>query len=140
MRNRQYEYRIQNLEKRYSETNVQKGEMLSPSTKSKINKTYYDNQRKRRVDGILNHVKNKDSIKEEVHQIISEIPSLKQLCNNCKEELIISVIILYVLKSRNPRYHIDRNGLWEKYEITWQKYSLILGRLLQETRKSTYIK
>lgn len=135
MKNRQY-LRIEKNLKKYSETNIAQGEALPKATISRINKNYNTNQQKRRVDTILNNVRNKDSIKEEVYQIINEIPSLKKLCVNCKEELIISVIILYVLKSRNPRYHIERTALWKTYKLDWKKYSLIIGRLLQESRKS----
>lgn len=135
MKSRQW-YRIEKLQKKYSETNIAKGEKLPKSTISRINKNYNDNQQKRRVDAILNNVKNKDSIKEEVHQIVSDVSSLQNLCRGCKEELIISVIILYVLKSRNQEYRVDRTSLWNKYNITWQKYSLIISRLLEENRKN----
>ena len=134
-----YTKRIKNLERKYSETNVAKGEILSADTRKQINKNYYDNQQKRRVDAILNNVKNKDSIKEEVHDIVKET-KLKQLCKNCKEEQIIAVIILYCLKTRNPRFNPEQNPLWKKYALNWKKYSLIIGRLLQETRKKGFIK
>ena len=139
MKNQKKINRIKYLERKYSETNVAQGEILSSPTIQRINKKYNDNQRKRRVDGILNDVKNKDSIKEEVHQIITEVP-LKKLCANCKEEVIISVIILYTLKCRNSRFHIERHKLWKKYDLSWQKYSLILTRLLNETRKASLIR
>lgn len=135
-----YQKRIENLEKKYSETNISKGEMLFPSTIRKINKTYDKNQQKRRVDAILNNVKNKDSIKKEVHDITKNI-TLKDLCKNCKEETIIAVIILYVQRTRNPQYRINRTGLWVKYDVTWLKYSLIIERLLKWTRENkTFIK
>lgn len=135
-----YKNRIEYLEKKYSETNIAKGEILQPETIRRINKNWYDNQQRRKVDVILNNVKNKDSIKEEVHQIIVEVPSLKYLCQNCKEELIISVIILYVQKTRNKDYRIDRSALWNKYNITWRKYSLIIEKLLSVTRKNRFLK
>ena len=134
MKSRQY-YRIEKLQRKYSETNIAKGERLSKETVYRINKNYQDNQLKRRVDGILNTVRNKDTIKDEVHQIIQDIPSLSSLCKGCKEEMIISVIILYVQKCRDTRYHVERTALWNKYNITWQKYSLIVGRLLQVNRE-----
>lgn len=135
MKNRNYEKRIEKLQKRYSETNIAKDEELPLETRRRIKKNYNRNLQRRRVDGVLNYVKNKDSIKEEVHKIIEELPSLKMLCNNCSEEVIISVICLYVLKSRNPRYHVERTALWNRFELNWQKYSLIISRILQETRK-----
>ena len=134
-----YKDRIKKLEKDFSETNVRKGECLSKQARSQINQTYYRNQQKRLVDAILNNVRNKDSIKKEVHDIVEE-NRLKDLCVNCKEEVIISVIILYCQKTRNPRYHIEQTSLWRKYELTWQKYSLIVGRLLQKTRENTKVK
>ena len=134
-----YSNRIRNLEKRYSQTNVAKDEVLNNETISEINHRYYKNQQKRRVDVILNNVKNKDSIKEEVHDIIQST-TLKKLCQNCKEETIIAVIILYVQRSRNSQYRIDRTALWREYNVTWLKYSVIIERLLYQTREKTRVK
>lgn len=135
-----YSKHIKNLEKKYSETTVAKGEELFPDTIRKINNRYDENQQRRRVDTILNNVKNKDSIKKEVHDIVKNI-QLKTLCHNCKEETIIAIIILYVQRTRNSNYRIERTGLWRKYDITWLKYSLIIERLLKWTRENkTYIK
>lgn len=135
-----YKNRIRNLEKKYSETNIAYDEILNTESIRKINQNYNQNQQKRRVDAILNNVRNKESIKKEVHDITKNV-CLKDLCKNCKEELIISCIILYVQRTRNPQYRIDRTGLWSKYEITWLKYSLIVERLLHWTRENkTYIK
>ena len=134
-----YEKKIKKLEKEFSETNIRRGESLSPSTRSKINKNYYDNQQKRLVDAILNNIKNKDSIKEEVHNIVENI-SLKELCKNCKEETIIAAIIVYCLKTRDSRFKPDRSKIWNRYGLTWQKYSLIVTRLLQKTREETKVR
>lgn len=126
--------RLDYLEKRYSETNVARGEILTKATISRINKNYSSNQQRRRVDGVLNEVRNRDSIKEEVHQIVDSV-TLKNLCRTCEEEVIVAVIILYVQKTRNRNYYPERTGLWRKYELDWKTYSLILCRLLEETRK-----
>ena len=132
-------HRIHNLERKYSETNVAPEEKLFPSTIKKINKRYDKNQQKRRVDTILNNVKNKDSIKEEVHEIIGNV-KLKSLCYNCSEEQIIAIIILYVQRVRNSKYRIDQTQLWRVYDLTWNKYSLIIERLLKWTREQQRIK
>ena len=135
-----YDQRIKYLERKYSETNISQGECLSPSTKKRINKNYNRNQQKRRVDAILGDVKNRESIKKEVHDIVKNAP-LKELCKNCKEETIIAIIVLYVQRTRNTDYRVDRTALWRKYDITWLKYSLIIERLLQWTREqNTFIK
>lgn len=135
-----YEKHIRNLEYKYSETNIAKGEVLFPDTIRTINRKYNSNQQKRRVDAILNNVKNKDSIKEEVHDIIGNV-ELKSLCKNCKEEVIIAIIILYVQRSRNPQYRVNRTKLWKDYDLDWLKYSLIMERLLKWTReRQTFIK
>ena len=131
--------RIKYLERKYSETNVAQDEILSAQTVQKINKKYNDNQRKRRVDALLNNVKSKDTVKTEVHAIINELPNISILCQTCKEEVIISSIILYVMRSRNKQYRVDRTGLWNKYNITWQKYALIISNLLKETRENRKI-
>ena len=129
-----YDKRIRNLEKRYSETNIAKDEVLNTGTIRKINRKYNKNQQKRRVDAILNNIKNKDSIKEEVHDIIKNV-ELKSLCWNCQEEQIISIIILYVQRTRNNKYRVDRTSLWREYDLSWLKYSLIIERLLKWTRE-----
>lgn len=129
-----YSNRIRNLERKYSETNVSKDEVLNTDTIRKINKTYNKNQQKRRVDAILNNIRNKDSIKEEVHDIIRNV-ELKSLCWNCREEQIIAIIILYVQRTRNNKYRVDRTSLWREYELSWLKYSLIIERLLKWTRE-----
>lgn len=131
--------RINQLIKKYSETNIAKGEVLPKQTIKRINKNYNDNQKRRRVDGILNKVKNRDSIKEEVHQIVADIP-LKSLCYNCKEELVIAAIILYVSKTRIKGYRIDRTALWNEYNLDWQKYALIVTNLAKESRKKQGMK
>ena len=129
-----YSNRIRNLERKYSETNVSKGEVLNTDTVRKINKNYNKNQQKRRVDAILNNIRNKDSIKEEVHDIIRNV-ELKSLCWNCREEQIIAIIILYVQRTRNNKYRVNRTSLWREYELSWLKYSLIIERLLKWTRE-----
>ena len=129
-----YTKRIHSLEKKYSSTNVAKDEALSSETIYQINHTYNKNQQKRRVDAILNNVKNKDSIKEEVHNIVKNV-KLKTLCWNCKEEQIIAIIILYVQRTRNNQFRVNRSKLWNDYNITWKKYSLIIERLLQWSRE-----
>ena len=125
---------IRKLERKYSETNISRDEILSTDSIRRINKNYDKNQQKRRVDAILNNVKNKDSIKEEVHNIIWNV-QLKSLCWNCKEEQIIAVVILYVQRTRNNQYRVNRTGLWREYDLTWEKYALIVERLLKWTRE-----
>ena len=131
--------RIQNLEKTYSETNIAKGERLSDSTKSRIYKNWYDNQKKRLVDTVLNDVKNKEGIREEVHNIVKNV-NLNELCRKCSSEVIIAVIILYVQKSRNPAFYVNRTRLWREYGLDWLKYSLILERLVQKSREDKPIR
>jgi len=108
--------------------------VLNTDTVRRINQKYNKNQQKRRVDAILNNIKNKDSIKEEVHDIIKNV-ELKSLCWNCREEQIIAIIILYVQRTRNSKYRVDRTSLWREYELSWLKYSLIIERLLKWTRE-----
>ena len=129
-----YGQRIKILERKYSETNVAKDEVLNKDTISEINKNYNKKLRKRSVDSILSQVNNRDSIKKEVHDIVDDY-GLKELCKNCKEELIISCIILYVSKARNNNFRINKSPLWDRYKITWQKYSLIVSRLAIKARE-----
>lgn len=127
------ERRINYLQKKYSETNVGMGEELFKPSIQRINKNYYSNQQRRRVDGILNKARNRNTVKEEVHQIVADYP-VKSLCYNCKEDEIIAAIILYVSRARVKSYRIDRTALWKEYNLTWQKYALIVTNLLREVR------
>ena len=126
---------IRNLEKLYSETNVSKGEELTRETRSTIDKNYKKNQRKRRVDVILNNVKNKNSLKEEVHDMVENV-NFHDLCKTCKEDVIIAIIILYVQRRRNPQFRIERSRLWREYNLSWRLYGLIIERLLKLERES----
>ena len=127
------ERRINYLQKKYSETNVGMGEELFKPSIQRINKNYYSNQQRRRVDGILNKARNRNTVKEEVHQIVADYP-VKSLCYNCKEDEIIAAIILYVSRARVKSYRIDRTALWREYNLSWQKYALIVTNLLREVR------
>ena len=127
------ERRIKYLQKKYSETNVGMGEELFKPSIQRLNRNYYNTQQKRRVDGILNKANNRNTVKEEVHQIVADIP-VKSLCYNCKEDEIIAAIILYVSRARVKSYRIDRTALWREYNLSWQKYALIVTNLLREVR------
>lgn len=134
-----YKRTIKKLEKDFSETNMRYEECLSEETRQKINKNYNSNQKRRMVDVILNEVKNKDSVKTEVHQIVKE-NNLNELCANCRTEQLIAIIILYCFKIRDSQYRIERSRLWREYEVTWQKYSIVISRLLQKSRENSKIK
>lgn len=130
---------IKNLEKWYSETNVSKGEELTRETRSVIDKNYKKNQRKRRIDVILNNVKNKNSLKEEVHDLADNL-NFQKVCRTCKEETIIAVIILYVQRRKNPRFRIEQSRLWREYNLSWRLYGLIIERLLKLERENKPIR
>jgi len=132
MKSKQY-YRIEKNQKKYGDTNIAPKEIVSQGLRAEINKNYYSNQKRRLVDAILNNVRNKEVVKEDVHYIVKHF-GLKKLCGNCKEEVIIAILILYCFKANNNDYRIDRTGLWKEYELTWQKYSLVITNLLREIR------
>ena len=134
-----YKNRIKILERKYSETNVAKGEKLNKETISEINKTYNKKLRKRQVDSVLSLVNNRDSIKHEVHDIIDDY-GLKSLCSGCKAEVVISCVILYVSKTRNSEFHIEQSGLWKRYDLNWKVYSNIVGKLSMKAREERKIR
>lgn len=138
MKSRQY-LRIKNLEKKYSETNIAPQEIVSSGLRQQINHNYYTNQQRRLVDAILNEIPNKSAVKKEVHDIVANV-TLKDLCRTCKEEMIISVIILYCLNNYYTDFRVERHRLWSEYNITWRKYGLIIANLLTKTREQTIIK
>ena len=134
-----YKNRIKSLEKKYSTTNINKGEELTKETISQINKEYHKKLRKRQVDSILALVNNRDSIKQEVHDIINDY-GLKGFCRNCKAEVIISCVILYVCKTRNRKFDIEHSGLWKRYDLNWKVYSNVVTKLSMKSREERKIR
>lgn len=127
--------RIKYLEKKYSETNVAKGECLTKETIYNINKNYQDKLKKRQIDSLLNEIRNPLTVKDEVYGICDEVDNLKQLCRTCSIEQIITVVILYVQRLHNPRLIEEDTHIWRKYKLTWKRYALITSRILTITRK-----
>lgn len=136
-----YERRIQKLEYEFGETNLNSQELVSPTYRKKINRRYYEKQNIFIIDGVLAelepHVMR--MIKQEVYQICNSV-RLKELCYNCKIEAIIAMVILYVWKTRHQKLRIEQTRLWKKYDLTWRKYALVLGKLLQKTREKGILK
>lgn len=129
--------RLNYLSKEYSETNLNSKELVSPAYRSNINRNYKEKQDIFMIDSVLAliqpHVMK--MVKEEVYQICNSFV-LKELCYNCKIEVIISVIILYVWKTRYKSLKEERTALWRKYDLNWKKYSLIVGNILRKTREN----
>ena len=133
--------RLKHLEYEYGETNLNSKEIVSSAYRSEINKKYKAKQDIFIIDGVLYqldpHVQK--MIKKEVYQICNSV-RFKDLCYNCKVEQIIAAIILYVWKTRHKTLREDQTRLWNKYNLSWKKYALILSRLLQKTRENSSLK
>lgn len=133
--------RLKRLQYEYGETNFNSEEIVSKEYRREINKKYKKKQDIFVIDGVLYdldpHVRK--MIKEEVYQICNSF-KLKDLCYNCKIEVIIAIIILYVWKTRHKKLREDQTKLWRKYDLTYRKYALILGNLLRKTREDSTIK
>lgn len=136
-----YEKRIKRLQYEYGESNLNSRELVSPTYRKQINKKYYDKQNIFIIDGVLAELDPNvmRMIKKEVYQICNSVV-LKELCHNCKIEVIISAIILYVWRTRRKQLRIEQTKLWKKYELDWRKYALIMSRLLQKTRERGILK
>lgn len=132
--------RIKKLQYRYGESNMHCKEIVSPSYKSKIDKKYKDKQDIFIIDGVLTNLDNnvRKMIKKEVYQICNTF-RLKDLCYNCKIEVIIAIIALYVWKTRHSSLREDQTRIWRVYELTYKKYALVLGKLLQKTRETSVV-
>lgn len=132
--------RINKLKYEFGESNLNSKEIVSSEYRREINKKYKEKQDIFIIDSVLcqldNHVRK--MIKEEVYNICNSF-RLKELCYNCKIEVIISIIILYVWKSRYSQLREDRTALWKKYDLTWKKYGLIIGNILRKTRENNPI-
>ncbi|MEE1227210.1 MAG: hypothetical protein UHM08_08935 [Bacteroidales bacterium] len=135
------ENRINRLQYEFGESNLNSKELVSPVYRSKIDKKYKEKQDIFIIDSVLNLLEPnvQKMIKKEVYQICNQF-RLKDLCYNCKIEVIIAVIILYVWKNRHEKLREEQTGLWKKYNITYKKYALILRRLLQKTREENCLR
>lgn len=135
------ENRINHLIDKYGETKVAPYECLPKDSRAKINKGYYKNNiQKNRVQQILNETTTTKQIEIEVHELIINLDTLKQLCPRCKEEQIISTIILFIIRTYNNNFIEERTKIWKKYSLNWKIYSRIIANLLKELRKKQPIK
>jgi len=132
MKSKQY-YRIEKNQKKYGDTNIAKDELVSQGFRAEINRNYYSNQQRRVVDAVLNNVRNKDVVKEDVHYLVKHF-GVNNLCHTCKEEVVIAILILYCFKSINNTYRVERTSLWKMYDLNWRTYSLVITNLLREIR------
>lgn len=88
---------------------------------------------------ILNETNTTKQIETEVHELIQKT-ELKQLCPRCKEEQIISTIILFIIRTYNNNFIEERTRIWKKYKLNWKIYSRIIANLLKNMRKNQPIK
>ena len=141
MNDMSYEKRIKRLQYEYGETNLNSKELVSPAYRKQINRKYYEKQNIFIIDGVLAELEPNvmRMIKKEVYQICNSV-KLKDLCWNCKIEVIISIIILYVWKTRHNKLRIEQTRLWKKYDLDWRKYALVMSKLLQKTRERGILK
>lgn len=134
------ENRIQYLIDKYGETKIAPYECLPKDSRAKINQQYYKNNiQKNRVQQILNETNTTKQIETEVHELIQKT-ELKQLCPKCKEEQIISTIILFIIRTYNNNFIEERTRIWKKYKLNWKIYSRIIANLLKNMRKNQPIK
>lgn len=135
------ENRIKRLEYEFGDSNLNSKELVSSTYRSKIDKRYREKQDIFIIDSVLNLLEPnvQKMVKREVYQICNQF-RLKELCYNCKIEVIIAIIILYVWKNRYDGLREEQTGLWKKYDLTYRKYALVMRRLLQKTREESSLK
>lgn len=129
--------RLERLEYEFRETNLNSQEIVSPTYRKQINKKYKEKQDIFIIDSVLNELQPNVAkmVKKEVYSICNSFV-LKELCYNCKIEVIIAIIILYVWKTRYKKLREEQTRLWRVYDLTWQKYGLIVRNMLQKTREN----
>ena len=132
--------RIKKLEYEFGESNLNSKEVVSSTYRREIDKKYKEKQDIFIIDSVLNNLEPnvQRMIKKEVYQMCNSF-RLKDLCYNCKIEVIIAIIILYVWKTRYDGLREEQTRLWRKYDLTYRKYALVLRKLLQKTRESSCI-
>lgn len=133
--------RLEKLVYEFGETNLNSDEIVSPTYRKEINKKYHEKQNIYIIDSVLNLLDPSvhKMIKDEVYQICNSF-RLKDLCYNCKIEVIIAVIILYVWKTRHSKLREEQTKLWKHYDLSYRKYALILGNILRKTRENSSLK
>lgn len=129
--------RIEKLQRRFSETNIAKDEIISPTYRAKINRNTRANERIRMVDDVLTLVREeiRIKIKEEVYYFVKNY-RLKELCSTCSIEEIIAVLCLYSWRSYNYKLKEEETKLWKTYNLSWKLYSRVISNLLRKTREN----
>lgn len=129
--------RLERLEYEFGETNLNSQEIVSSAYRKEINRKYKEKQDIFIIDSVLNELRPNVAkmIKKEVYSICNSFV-LKELCYNCKIEVIIAIIILYVWGTRHKTLREDKTRIWNVYGLTWKKYALIVGKMLQKTREN----
>lgn len=136
MTSRKIKNRVNYLTNEYTRTHLNSEEMVSSAFKNKITKNYRDTERIKLVDEVLYTLPSYTAsiLKKETYYIIKRY-RLKELCSRCKTETIIACIIIFIWKGHNKRLVIDKNKLWDKYELSWEIYGKIIDNLLRKTRE-----
>lgn len=128
--------RVKWLQHEFGETNLNSLEIVSKPYRKEINRKYKEKQDIFIIDTVLNELQPniRQMVKNEVYSICNSFV-LKELCYNCKIEVIIAIITLYVWKTRYKKLREEQTRLWRIYDLTWQKYALIIGNILRKTRE-----
>lgn len=112
----------------------------SDEVKQEYNNTKWRLSQKIRIcDNIINRLNINGRNKDLCHNIIKNIP-LKQLHGNASCETIITGICFYVKRLENSNVKIEDYKVCNEYGLTYQNYSLIVGRLCDYYRKNSYMK
>ena len=120
---KEYENKIKRLEHEFGESNFNSDELVSSEYRAEINRKYNEKQSIFTIDSVLYQLKPNIRI------------MVKELCYNCKIEVIIAIIALYVWKTRYHHLREEQTVLWKTYDLSWKKYGLVIRNLLQKTRE-----
>ena len=132
--------RINYLNKEFSEVHLNSDECVTPPYKSRVNQNYRERERIKTVDDVLYTLPSYTAslLKEQVYYIVNHY-RLKELCGNCKIEVIIACIVIFVWKDYNKRLIFNKNSLWKKYKLSWEIYARIIDNLLRKTREQSLV-
>lgn len=110
----------------------QPGEIWDKEHETKTKREWRLKQKIRYSDYVMDELNMKGVQREQVKQLLHEIPDHKKLCQKCKCEKVITVICFYIKFCTTPKLslnHFNRYKICKKQNIPLKTYSIIVTNL-----------
>lgn len=111
-------------------TTKQPGEAWDNKMEKENGKPVWNMKQKIRLAQVfMSRLKMKGTNKDRVIYIIKDVDDFKLLCKNCSNEIIISAICFYVMKTANTSVKLEDYRVFTENGLTEKIYSTIVTKL-----------